>query len=141
MRVVLDTNVFVSAVFFTGPPARILEAWRDGQVTLALSAPILDEYRRVGLALATRYEGLDLEQLLTLLVVHSEVVEAPRFTEPACEDPDDEMFLECAAASGAAVIISGDKHLQRVSGWRGVQVLSPRQFVERYLPAGHEPGS
>lgn len=133
MKVVLDTNVFVSAVFFTGPPAWILEAWRDGEVTPALSAPILDEYRRVGLALATRYEGVDLEQLLTLLVVHSEVVEAPGLTEPACEDPDDEMFLACAAASGASVIVSGDKHLRRVSGWRGVQVLSPRQFIERYL--------
>ncbi len=53
MRIVLDTNVFVSAVFFGGVPGRILEAWRDGRLQLVLSAAILDEYQRVGQALST----------------------------------------------------------------------------------------
>ena len=48
MRVVLDTNVFVSGVFFGGIPGRILEAWRDARIQLVLSAEILDEYQRVG---------------------------------------------------------------------------------------------
>ena len=48
MRIVLDTNVFVSAAFFGGVPGRILEAWRDGRLQLVLSAAILDEYQRVG---------------------------------------------------------------------------------------------
>ena len=135
MRVVLDTNVFVSAVFFRGPPARILEAWRDGRVTLVLSPPILHEYRRVGSRLAERYDGVDLDPLLTLLVVHAELVETPDLAEPVCEDPDDDMFLACAAATGTSVIVSGDRHLRRVSGWNGVQILSPREFGERYLIA------
>lgn len=114
----------------------ILEAWRDGRVSLVLSPPILQEYRRVGITLSERYDGVDLDPLLTLLVVHGEIVEASDLTEPVCEDPDDEMFLACAAASGTSVIVSGDRHLRRVSGWRGVQILSPREFVERYLRAG-----
>jgi hypothetical protein len=48
MRVVLDTNVFISGVFFGGPPYQILKAWRDGEVQVVLSAEILDEYQRVG---------------------------------------------------------------------------------------------
>lgn len=47
MRVILDTNVFISGVFFGGPPSRILEGWHDGRVTLVLSPEILDEYQRV----------------------------------------------------------------------------------------------
>lgn len=87
MKFVLDTNVFVSGVFFAGPPAQILGAWRDGRVQPVISGPILEEYRRVGLVLAERYEAVDLEPLLTLLAIHSEVVEAPDLTESVSEDP------------------------------------------------------
>ena len=48
MRIILDTNVFVSGVFFTGPPYEILRGWRDGKWQLVISPEILDEYRRVG---------------------------------------------------------------------------------------------
>jgi predicted nucleic acid-binding protein len=46
VNVVLDTNVFVAGVFFSGPPATILRAWREGRITLVVSPPIMDEYRR-----------------------------------------------------------------------------------------------
>ncbi len=48
MRIILDTNVFVSGVFFTGPPYEILRGWRDGKWQLVICPEILDEYRRVG---------------------------------------------------------------------------------------------
>jgi predicted nucleic acid-binding protein len=47
MRIVLDTNVFISGTFFTGPPYQILKAWRDGRVQLLVSPSILDEYQRI----------------------------------------------------------------------------------------------
>ena len=46
MKVVIDTNVFISGVFFTGPPSKILEAWRDERVRVVLSPDIFEEYRR-----------------------------------------------------------------------------------------------
>lgn len=52
LKVVMDTNVFVSAVFFSGPPYQILNAWQSGEFELAVSEEILDEYRRVGEILA-----------------------------------------------------------------------------------------
>lgn len=133
MRVVLDTNVLVSGIFFGGPPGRILEAWRDGRVRLVVSAEILDEYQRVGRLLAGDYPGVDLEPVLALLAVHAEAVEAPALPEPVCDDPDDDKFLACALAASADVIISGDKDLVQLSGWRGVQVLRPRRFVDEHL--------
>ncbi|MFQ5691046.1 MAG: putative toxin-antitoxin system toxin component, PIN family [Gemmatimonadota bacterium] len=133
MRVVLDTNVFVSGVFFTGPPATILEAWSQGRISLVISSAILNEYYRVGRALTSRYPGVDLEPALVFLAIHAEIVSAPGLTEAVCEDPDDDKFLACARAGGISVVVSGDKHLLRVSGWESVEVLRPRQFVDRYL--------
>jgi predicted nucleic acid-binding protein len=48
VRVILDTNVFVSGIFFGGPPYRILKAWRDGELRLVVSQEILNEHQRVG---------------------------------------------------------------------------------------------
>ena len=133
MRIVLDTNVFVSGVFFGGVPGRILEAWRDARVRLVLSADILDEYQRVGQVLGSQYSGVDLEPFLRLLTVQAEIVEAPDLPEPVSADPDDDKFLACAIAAGVAVIVSGDKDLLDQSGWRSVRVLRPRQFADEFL--------
>ena len=48
LKVVLDTNVFISGVFFSGPPSSILQAWQSGEFEIVASQEILDEYQRVG---------------------------------------------------------------------------------------------
>ena len=133
MRVVLDTNVFVSGIFFRGPPARILSAWREGRILPVVSAEILGEYRRVGQVLAARFPTIDLEPFLTLLVTHAEIALAPPLRKQVCDDPDDDKFLACAIAACARVVVSGDRALGRVSGFHGVEVLTPRRFVEEHL--------
>ena len=134
MRIVLDTNVLVSGFFFGGVPGRILTAWRDGRVRLVLSAPILAEYREVGAALEARYGGSEFEAFAALLLVHAEVVDAPAsLAEPVCRDADDDKFLACAHAAAVPTVISGDKALLDVTGWRGIDVLTPRTFVDRHL--------
>jgi putative PIN family toxin of toxin-antitoxin system len=140
MKVVLDTNVFVSGFLFGGVPGRILTAWSAGTIRLVVSPPILDEYRRVGLELSKQRAPLidTLDALLTMLTVHAILVDAPPLAEGVSEDPDDDMFLAAALAGRARLIVSGDKHLLRVSGWRHIEVLKARQFVDRYLAA---PGS
>lgn len=133
MKVVVDTNVLVSGVFFGGVPGRILEAWKDEDLTLAVSPEILEEYHRVGRVLASRYDGVDLDPFLALLAVHADIIDAPEMSQRVCEDPDDDKFIAFAVACGAGVVVSGDKHLRAVSGWHGVEVMTPRAFVERYF--------
>lgn len=58
MRVVVDTNVFVSGVFFTGPPHEILNAWRDQRLELILSPEILAEFQATGYELAAEFPGV-----------------------------------------------------------------------------------
>ena len=134
MKVVLDTNVLLSAVFFSGVPYTVLDAWRQGKLTLVVSAEILDEYDRVSRRLSEKYPGVDAQRILELVKSGAELVAAPSLDEDVCKDPSDTMFFACAAASGCAIIISGDKHLHDADGYRGIKVLKPRDFVEQYLP-------
>lgn len=135
MRALLDTNVLVSGVFFGGTPARVVAAVAEGRVSLVLSLEILDEYRRVGRELERRYPKLrgTFEPIVALLVASATVVDAPSLPEPVSADPDDDKFLTAAGAAAAAVIVSGDRHLLEVAGWRGIRVLTPRQFVDEVL--------
>lgn len=59
---------------------------------------------------------------------------AAPLSEKVCDDPEDDKFLACALASGSMMIVSVDEHLLNVSGYRGIEVLKPRDFVSKYLP-------
>ena len=135
MKVVLDTNVVVSGVFFGGTPGRVLAAWSAGKFSLVLSPAILDEYRRVGHDLGQRHPDLTatFEPVLTLITMNAVIVDAPGLDEPVSADPDDDMFLAAALAAQAHLIVSGDRDLLDVSGWREIEVLSPRQFLDQHL--------
>ena len=133
LKVVMDTNVFVSGVFFSGPPYQILNAWQSGEFELVVSQEILDEYERVGEVLAEEYPKVDLNPFLNFVLENAKVYKSVELKEPVCEDPDDDKFFACALASGSRIIISGDKHLLKVTGYQGIEVLKPREFVDRYL--------
>ena len=131
MRVVIDTNVFVSS-FFGGNPRKIIDLWREGKVLLCLSRDILDEYfdvlRRIGLE--------DEEELGELLALFSKgcnltFTAKPPKVEVVDGDPDDNKFVECAVALKAEVIITGDKALGAVNEYMGIKILTPSEFLKR----------
>ena len=133
MRVIIDTNVFISGVFFSGPPYRILDAWRKGRIKLVITPEIIEEYRRVGEELTRKFPGIDLNPFLSLVIVESEIVLVPDLKEQVCADPDDDKFIACALGSGCDCIVTGDKQLKKLSGYRGLEIVSPREFMNKYL--------
>jgi|SRR3990172_1155631 len=133
MIVVLDTNVFVSGVFFKGPPYEILNAWRRRKFDLGISQEILEEYRRVGKSLGADYPAIDLEPILHLVVQHAKLYDPPVLPAQVCEDPDDDKFIACALACGDKIIVSGDKHLIKISGFQDITVYKPRAFSDKYF--------
>jgi uncharacterized protein len=133
VKIVLDTNVFVSGVFFSGPPYQILRAWKNQELQIVVSQEILDEYYRVGEELSGRFPGPDLNPILELVASKTELVKAARLSEAVCDDPDDDKFFACAIGGKAEIIVSGDKHLLKMSGCKGIKVVRPRQFVDEYL--------
>lgn len=133
MRVVLDTNVLLSGIFFGGTPGRILSAWGEGALTLVISPSIFEEYRRAGEQLAEQHGELELSPLLALIARQAEIVDAPELDPPVSRDPEDDKFLACARAADAPVLVSGDDDLLTLDPWEGIRIVSPRAFVDTHL--------
>jgi putative PIN family toxin of toxin-antitoxin system len=131
VRVVLDTNVLVSALLFTGISSELVSLWRKNAITVLLSRDILEEYLRVfgypkfQLSEA-EIKGLIEEELLPYV----EVVNPRRRLRVVERDPSDDKFLECAVAGKARVIISGDKDLLSIGRYRQVRIQTPAQFLD-----------
>ena len=123
----------MSSILFTGPPHQILLAWSDGRFELVFTSDIHEEYRRAAAELQQQFPRVDLMAALDLVLVNAHAFPSAVLEDRVCTDSDDDKFLACAVASGTGTIVSGDKHLLRVSGYRGIEVLRPRVFLERYL--------
>lgn len=130
MKVIVDTNVFVSGVFWKGPPNRILDAWVDGRFKLIVSPQILEEYRRVLGELGSKYSNVKYERILDLVGLEAEVVSPVVFVRPVCKDADDDIFLEAGLAASINYIVSGDKALLATDGFKGLRVVTPSVFLK-----------
>ena len=133
MKIVLDTNVFISGIFFSGPPFQILRAWKNKRLQIILSQDILIEYQRVAESLTLKYPSIDILPIIELVTVHGQFVDTKNIDITVCEDPDDNKFIECAIASNTKIIVSGDKHLLKIKEFKGIKVYKPLEFVEIYL--------
>jgi len=87
----------------------------------------------VGEILAEDHPNIDLKSILDYVIRNAEVDITPPLPESVYDDLDDDKFLACALASGSVVIVSGDKHLLKVSGYQKIKVLKPRDFINEYL--------
>jgi len=133
MKVVLDTNVLISGIFFSGLPGRILNAWRSRKFQIAVSVEVLEEYIDVAERLTARYADIEYQGILGLIVENADLIQASSLSEPVCDDPDDDKFLACAVAAHAEIIVTGDKALLKASGYQGIQVMTPKDFVSEYV--------
>ena len=131
MRVVLDTNVLVSAFLFPGgTPEAVYRAALEGRIQLVTSRPLLAE---LGQVLATNFGWEDrwVEEAVAQVARIGVVVEPRETVAVVAGDPPDDRVLEAAAAGGAEFIVSGDRHLLRLGSWRGIEVLDPAAFLRR----------
>ena len=133
MKVVLDTNVLISGIFFSGIPSRILAAWADGRFELLASVEILTEYHRVAERLHAQFPSVDIKPVLDLVTRETRIVEPAPVPLTACDDADDLKFLACALSGRADCIVTGNRALRRASGFQGIEVLTPREFSQRHL--------
>jgi uncharacterized protein len=128
VKVILDTNVLISGIFFGGPPRAVLDAWAEGQFELLVSPSIFDEYVRTCDRLGASHQGLEYHSVLATIIGRGHLVPDAVAAGPITDDPDDDKFMLCARAN-AATIVSGDKHLLDMSGWEEVRVLRPHDFL------------
>jgi len=133
VKVIIDTNVLVSGIFFGGIPKEILLAWKSNIFTLVISHEILEEYLEVVQELQNIYPTVKALDIVQTIAVNSEITYSIVLKDQICEVPDDDKFLAAALASKTKIIVSGDKLLNKISGWSGISVLSPRTFYDKYI--------
>ena len=132
MRVVLDTNVVVSALLFTDISSKLVQLWQGGAITALVSRAILEEYLRVLSYPKFKLSEGDIRGLIQEeLLPYVEVVKTRRRLRVVDRDPSDDKFVECAVAGKARVIISGDKDLLSIGRYRKTLIQSPAQFLEQ----------
>jgi len=131
MRAVVDTSVWVSGIFWTGLPHRLLLRWRDGEFEAVVSPVLLDELSRVLHAIAVRVGASpDLaEEWVNLIALGAEWV-IPAEAVAICRDPGDNAVLEAALAGRVDCIVSGDQDLLTLGEFQGIPILTPRQFAD-----------
>jgi len=131
MRIVLDTNVIVSALVFGGLPRRLFELVENGYHEFFYSATIQEECSRV-LRAKFDWDRAALDRYLSTIWALGTRV-APRTRVRAIlEDPDDDRILECAVAARADAIVSGDRHLVRLEKYGVIAIVTPRQFLDEH---------
>jgi len=132
MRVVVDTNVFISSLLNTeGNPRKVIDLWRFEKITLCLSKEILAEYFAVlgRFGLSEEPEGEELVQLFQKRYNQVFLTSVPTILAIS-EDPADNKFIECAVAADAKYIISGDRHLLNPKVFKGIRILPPTEFLK-----------
>ncbi len=128
-RVVLDTNVYISAFMFGGLPGSLLDLAFLKSFTLITSPALLDELDE---KLQGKFEVSrgDAAYLLARLQAIAQVVRPRRVLNIIAEDPDDNRVLECAVQGRADVIVTGDRHLLKLKSYQTISILTVRQFLD-----------
>ena len=137
LRVVLDTNQFVSALLNPeGPAFEILKASGlkgEQKYELVISDEILSEFRKVitypRIQKLHKWSKEKVEIFITLLKEIAHIDESQSRERIIIEDPDDDKFFHLAIKTGAQYIVSRDIHLLNVKEFRGVRVLKPEVFL------------
>ena len=134
LKVVLDANVWVSALLWGGKPAAIIKAAEDRKVSIVASEEIVGEISQVlnypKLAKICQAEGLRHEELIEAVLKSCKFVKVTKKVKVVLEHPADDKFIECALAAGADYIVSGDKHLLKVGCYGLIHILSVSEFLE-----------
>ena len=132
-KVVFDTNITIAAFFWNGYPRKIYELAKKNELRLFYSHRILEEFIRV---LAYKKFGLTTEEILPIandFVATAQLIYVISDINVVAQDPTDNIFLECAVDSNADYIISGDHHLLNIKKYRGIHIVSPKDFYTKKL--------
>lgn len=127
-KVVIDTNIYISAIFWGGNPREVVDLGRDGKISIFTSLEIQKEIDRI---LSTKF-GLSDEETGQILIDFSTFtswVKASRKIAVVDKDPDDDKFIECAVSAGASYVITGDDHLLELERYQDIEILNAADFL------------
>jgi len=133
IKIVLDTNIFISGTFWSGDSAKILRLIESREVILVTSSEIIEEYNRI-LFSDEMKEKVDFHSEKTQAV--QKITQLALFVQPTVklnvvkDDPDDNKFIEAAVAGNVQFIVSKDKHLLNIKKYNEIPIVLPEDFLK-----------
>jgi putative PIN family toxin of toxin-antitoxin system len=125
----LDTNIFLSALMFGGPPEVLVRAARAGRIQLVTSPQILAELAMI-LKKKFAWSGEDVVEAVIAVGRHADMVK-PRQRLGVLDDEPDNRILECAVEGKADYIVSGDHHLLRLKRFGSIAILGASELLSK----------
>jgi hypothetical protein len=131
LKVVVDTNVVVSALLFGGTPGKLIDLWQTGAVKPLASKQIIDEYLRVLTYPKFKLPEEEINFLLYQQILpYFDIIDVHPGPGIIKKDPEDDKFIRCALAGKEKFIISGDQHLLALKSYRKIKILPPAEFIK-----------
>jgi len=131
IRVVLDTNVLISALLFKGELSRIVGLWQKGKITPVISKETFDELRTVLEYPKFSLSRAEIESLIeNEILPFFEVVNVGKHVKGACRDPGDDKFISCALSANADCIVTGDKDLSDLRKFQSIKIIYASDFIK-----------
>ena len=130
MRVVLDTNVVVSAILFGGRPQEILKAALAGDLRLCISEAMVTELQGVLQRPKFGFKAEIIQSIISELTLLAEWVTPKTHLNLVKDDPADNQVIDCAVEASADYIITGDKHLLQLGKYGKVEIANPDAFIK-----------
>jgi len=131
MKVVLDTNIFISGIFWEGNfCSQIIDAWRKGKLILISSTPIIEELTKSLRDFKIQMPDEMIESWRNMIIQNSVILEAKNKINIIEHAPDNK-FLEIAIEGNADYIISQDNHLLKLEEFKGIKIVKPEEFLKK----------
>lgn len=127
--VVLDTNIYISATFWEGAPHRIVKKAADHEFITYISKDITKELKNV-LSRDFNRNDDEIRVIVDAIKLFAKSIESQEKIEIIKDDPDDNRILECASACHANFIVTQDNHLLKLEEFKGIKILTPKEFLE-----------
>lgn len=126
--VVLDTNIFISATFWEGQPYIIVKKALNQEIIVFISQDIIEEIRKV-LVRDFSLSVKEISKIIDAFILFTHLVEPKEKVNVVIEDSSDDRIIECALACNAKYIISQDKHLLKLQKYKGIKIITPKEFL------------
>ena len=130
MRIVVDTNVIASAVFFGGKPYQLLHYIMEDRVDVVASKEIVDEYEEIVLRLKQKYPSISTKIPLHDLLAKFDIIRVTSDIHVS-RNPDDDKFISCAVDGKCLYIVSGDSDLLSIENYGDIEILTVVDFLSR----------
>ncbi|MBS3089080.1 putative toxin-antitoxin system toxin component, PIN family [Candidatus Pacearchaeota archaeon] len=135
MRITPDTNVLVSSIFWRGVSFKILEMAVREKIEIVLSEEIIGEFINVlnseEIVDKVKEKKLELNYAINEIAAFAEIVYPSEKLNVVEEDADDNKILECAVEGEVDYIVTNGKHLLKIGEFRGIRILTPKNFIEK----------